>query len=437
MIRARAYNVLWLFSAVFVFTAFPVFSLEVEITHQPGAIDLFIASDAPVLTWTDSLVVPEVAGCEPHSTPGVPVLPVKHFTLAIPPDADAASVAVSVEVLETEVMALPQGKRVQPGPPVAYWDGTRSVEVWDNPDDIVDGFDMSIYGVDAFYPEVHAANVSTGRMRKWHAASFSFYPVRYNPISETLEVVRSARVRLSYGVSKSQVPQKMMEDTVLDSEAVELFDNIGLAAPWYPQPATKSGGEKDAYVIVTTDYILSMTDRLAYIEDLYKEAFNVITVTESRVYSSLEPRDYTDGGWGGGNSDMAAENLRAWLQANYLSLRMKYVLLVGDPRPDVGSLAMKVAYYFHHVRDDGSDQYFYTATDNYFAELTGNWDRNGNGVYGELPEDFGAGGIDTHFELMLGRIPVYYNDSNHIQNLNKIIVKTFNYKNALWIDTSE
>ena len=66
-------------------------------------------------------------------------------------------------------------------------------------------------------------------------------------------------------------------------------------------------------------------------------------------------------------------------------------------------------------------------TDMYYAELTGNWDNNNNGVVGEY-SDVGSGGIDMMCEVAVGRIPVYDTNTAQITYLDSILAKTKAYE---------
>jgi hypothetical protein len=155
--------------------------------------------------------------------------------------------------------------------------------------------------------------------------------------------------------------------------------------------------------------------------------------------SSKENRGFTvylvtEESWGGGTGDTAAENIRNWLINNYLSLSLQYVLLIGNPHPGIGDVPMKMLWPRKNVWDwPECDR---SPSDTYYADLTGNWDLDGDGYYGEWvhqsgPEwgtgDFGDGGVDLNFELTVGRIPFYGNFSK----LNKILVKIIAYENEL------
>ena len=85
------------------------------------------------------------------------------------------------------------------------------------------------------------------------------------------------------------------------------------------------------YVIITTSAIQAASSNLMdFVASKEARGFTVQVVTE--------------GTWGGGTGDTAAENIRSWLQANYVSLNIKYVLLIGNPNPSTGDVPMKMCY---------------------------------------------------------------------------------------------
>ena len=75
-------------------------------------------------------------------------------------------------------------------------------------------------------------------------------------------------------------------------------------------------------------------------------------------------------------------------------------------------------------------------TDYYYADMDGDWDRDGDGFYGEYGDDddswLGEAGVDFGPELMVGRIPVY--DSRYYSNvysdLDMIIDKLIMFNDA-------
>jgi len=289
-----------------VFMSLPLFltavfswAVEVEIESSQDAIRLEITSGPVMMAEVgDGLIRPEVDGCESFSNPGAPTLPQYIINLALPPNADPASVAVTVDGINTETTTLPEGVRVVPGPPTGHWDGTKTVLTWDHPDQVVDGFDQTVYGADAFYPAESFSGGASGYLRKWNVGTLVFSPVRYNPVSGTLDVVRNASVTVSFSLMKDDVPEEVMNDSAKDDEASRLFANFDQAASWYPVDNAKSISGTYDYVILTVNTIVAKTRSLAALEVHHEVLHDVLTVTEDKHYDSLNGVAQS-GGWGG------------------------------------------------------------------------------------------------------------------------------------------
>jgi hypothetical protein len=149
---------------------------------------------------------------------------------------------------------------------------------------------------------------------------------------------------------------------------------------------------------------------------------------------------FTPDAWGGGQGQAAAENLRNWLINTAPALSAEYLLIIGDPSPDIGPMPMKKTHPEHNAQQSWATPGWAVPTDYYYADLHGNWDLDGDGFFGEFgdisePEatrgDFGPGGIDRIYDLKVGRIP-WYQQAN-TQEVDHILAKTILYQNA---DTS-
>jgi hypothetical protein len=164
------------------------------------------------------------------------------------------------------------------------------------------------------------------------------------------------------------------------------------------------------YVIITTTNIISTSTQLTnFVASKQARGFTVQVVSNSPT---------GQGGWGGGTGDTAANNIRTWLQGHYTNANAEvvidYVLLVGNP---TSSVPMKICY--PQSTNEGCP------TDFYYADLTGNWDVNSNGYYGEY-SDYTNGGPDRAYEVAVGRIPDYGNTPD----LDKILSKIVTYENT-------
>ena len=106
------------------------------------------------------------------------------------------------------------------------------------------------------------------------------------------------------------------------------------------------------YVIITTSAIEAASDNLDdFVASKEARGFTVQVVTE--------------GTWGGGTGNTAAENLRSWLQANYLEPGHQVRPAHRQPQPHQRRRAHE------DVLSAGADsEYSECPTDFYYAELT-------------------------------------------------------------------
>lgn len=320
---------------------------------------------------------------------GNPILPLWVVEVAVPPNAIVEGIDLKVE--EVEEYTVEGWHDILPAPPVrARVDDVDYVN-WGPGKEIVAGRNEKVYGVDAFYPAEPVAILSVEQMRKWRFLRIGFTPVRYNPVSGTIQVVDFAQIRISYHTDKLNVSDPLLADAVMDDEARSRFVNFAEALEWYqyvpPEQPGPTPWDPD-YVIVTTSTIVANSAKLsAFVTHKTSLGHSVLVVTES---------DY--GGLTGPAPNGTAEKIRQWLINNYVPLGIEYVLLIGDPDPDdpaqasdsVGDVPMKMCW--PNVR-----YYMYreSPTDYFYADLTGNWDLDGDGWYGESCGSTGLSSPDT------------------------------------------
>ncbi|MGM0771983.1 MAG: C25 family cysteine peptidase, partial [Halobacteriota archaeon] len=157
-----------------------------------------------------------------------------------------------------------------------------------------------------------------------------------------------------------------------------------------PSSAGANGGGTYDYVIITTNDIVDNSEYLDFfIKMKENEGHTVKIVTES---------DF--GGLTGQYPNDRADKIRKWLQDNYVSLGIDYVLLIGDPDPDnfkesgdsVGDIPMKMCYPRYFRAHDGAP------TDLYYSDLTSEWDLDGDGFYHESL-DYDLSATSPHFPI--------------------------------------
>ncbi|MCL6588886.1 MAG: hypothetical protein K6U80_02930 [Firmicutes bacterium] len=324
--------------------------------------------------------------------PGEPGLPLRTFKVLLPPDADPNTVKVTITnqiitnvtgTYNVEPVPYPACEEPTPAPPIVL--------------------------LNKWYPEARLSKVSGGNLRGWRLAEAQVYPYQYNPVTKRLRYLSKGNLVITFNrtpgnnrplpesdpLSMKYIPQ--LQKTVMNYPAM---------APLYLNRTPGALQATDpAYVIITTSALQAASTQLnSFIGTKQAQGFNVQVITESA--------------WGGGTGDVAADRIRAWLADNYISLNIQYVLIIGNPDPALSPTPMKTTYPF-----SPAEPY---PTDYYFAELTGNWDLNGNGLFGEFFGDVAPGGAERNTEVLVGRIPYY----GVLADLDHILAKIVNFETS-------
>jgi hypothetical protein len=363
-------------------------------------------------------------GIQYLSQVGEPALPSEVIKVLLPPYADLSTVSVT---LEGKVMEALSGVwEVLPTPPDVTSTGHTA---W--PQDRVfddQGRDVIAYSQDLF-PMGLTGTISTGQMRQWLLADIPVALFQYDPRQRRLYRLTYAELVVTFQPSRELRATTEREPSGVDRIGEERVRRITVnfeeVAPTYgweaaPQegegpdsgyglqgPETLSGIPQSRYAIITTNEVVRGSRELA----------DFVTSKQSRGFTVGV---FTQDNWGGGIGDTAAENLRGWLQANYQSRGIEYVLLIGNPHPDDGDVPMKMLW-----PRSNQTTYQESPSDYYYADLTGNWDLDGDGFFGEWQGDFGTGGVDRNYDVLVGRIPYY----GQMGDLDHILAKIIAFEN--------
>ena len=116
-----------------------------------------------------------------------------------------------------------------------------------------------------------------------------------------------------------------------------------------------------------------------------------------------------------------SEKIRNYLKDFYKKYKIKYLLLIGEPynsksqttKSTGGTIPMRYCYPDpnNHNRIEDTNKDGAVPTDYYYADLTGNWDFDKDGYFGEYNEDR----VDFKNELIVGRVP--FDDINAIEEI--------------------
>jgi len=338
---------------------------------------------------------------------GEPSMAYQGITLLLPPAANLSTVkATIVDPQWTEM----DGKwDIPPIPPIATWDGGKQIIIWPEEKNIVDGKNVGVYTTNAIYPAEPIGRIDTIVVRELKLAQIYYATYRYNPLQGMLYQLTDGTLKVTYEKDITKDAGGQLDLIGIEAVQQEAI-NFDEAITEYGDYAPNSPG---CYVIITTSAIQSSSTEFAdFVASKESRGFVVHVITE--------------GTWGGGTGDTAAENIRSWLQSNYLGMNIEYVLLIGNPDPSSGDVPMKMLW-----PRNNAGSWPEAPSDFYYAELTSNWDADSDGKYGEYDDDF-SNNPPRGAEVKVGRIPYY----GTINDLDHILSKITTFENAQTGDIS-
>lgn len=344
--------------------------------------------------------------------PGKPQLPLKRFTVALPPGARAQS----VEILDARTAALPGTYWVEPHPPI--------LPLADSPRFSDQAIEMrrewqanrnAVYTSDEPYPECAVWLCGSGTLRKYSYATVGFCPFTYHPLSGSLLHHDEISIVITYtlprpGSADASLVHNLILDRVADERASRIFANYHEVAHLYqtdavqPEPLTQTYD----YIIITTGDLVTAITASAFPTWKASLGYSLKTVLTTDSEIANQP---------GGD---LAEQIRNFLRAYYATWGIEYVLMVGD----YATVPMRICYPNpdFHVYDPSDPGLVAPGTPNdyYYADLSFadsvSWDSDRDGYAGEYGDD----SPDFLAEVAVGRIPV--NDTARITyTLDKLV----------------
>ena len=327
------------------------------------------------------------------AAPGLPALPGRTVRIALPRDADPATVHVTATPGGVVVRPLsgplrrgapavrlgPDGgrlvRRVLPGTGGGGAAPKRDSAAAD-PDGLA-ALDRETSGF--------TSAVTVERLRGWPIVSLVVHPAALDGPGGRLQVARGLDIAVTFQRRPGESQRdpgaarfaSLVRGLVVNPEAVGVAEETGEAGPPTLVIALESGLESQ------------LTQIDAYIAHKESRGWRVIWVERGRL-GELDPAVPT------------SVALRDWLRENLAALGITHLLLIGSPDP---AMARGIPMVVADFPDDEQLELAGVPTDAWYADVDGDWDRDGDGRLAEYPDDFGPGGVDLLPDLFVGRIP--------------------------------
>ncbi len=336
---------------------------------------------------------------------GERIFPYLNQRLLLPPDTDIASLKIAIQRecwQPLDIQGLLVHSAGQTGLPdfnTAQW-VQRSKDSRSRPGQ-------------RLWPSDPIREINIGRLRRWVVLDIRYFPYRYNLESGRLEMLSDGEWKITFQAGTHQ--NHFQNDC--SAWGMNRLRDWGLQpGQYFNSEHTPFSLRKQfdmnppTYVILIPELLRLMCSSLpAFIRSKEERGFSVRVVTESD--------------WGGGYGDVAAERIRTWLKTHSVPLQIEYALLIGNPDTESSAVPMKRLY---PVPYSHSGEGYFIPSDDYYAELTGEWDGDHDGYAGELPDDFVPGGVDRLYDIAVGRIPCYGDPSK----VDLILDRCITYENA-------
>jgi carboxypeptidase D len=253
----------------------------------------------PVTYHGRAAVTVAMPGCQPLKSPNAPALPVQRWDLILPTGA-----AGTVEIAALDTYTVPSDPPVPSG---GFGRRTKAPP---------EGSFGTAYTGAAPYPSETATLSPTYRVRSIEAAGVVLHPVRYLPDTQSLEIARSAQIRIRYASPQGKA---LRYPTPPASRAFRQ-----LAAGRYAN-YTETVAETAVATATRTDGSFTGTDTMLVImpdawDGLFDDFLQWKRERGLRVLTALYPSETGAG----------AAGVASYIQNAYDTQSIAYVLLLGD-----------------------------------------------------------------------------------------------------------
>lgn len=340
-----------------------------------------MASDEYVYTVTTGQSSVEIAdgkisisGGEMTATPGAPALGYRIIKLALP--ANTEVIDLTYETSDTMVIGTTEVDFIR-----------GDLRPGNYPADTAAFPDPLIYDSDQIFPDERVRLLGSGNWGDIHVADLAVYPIAYRPLSERVLFYPEITIHLSLRARSRGNGLDIRSDPhaygALRGMVSNQIDFPSMASPPLNDPPIPLGNiPPPEYLIITSGEIAP--GFYPFLNWKNQKGLPTDMVLIEDILASTGGVD-------------PAEQLRNYLIQAYND-GIRYVLLGGTD--DI----VPVRYlYPGNVSDYHPELNHQHISDLYFADLTGDWDADGDGVWGESYQDQ----PDIYPELYVGRVPAW------------------------------
>ncbi|NIO02233.1 MAG: T9SS type A sorting domain-containing protein [Candidatus Latescibacteria bacterium] len=304
---------------------------------------------------------------------GSPQLPVKVLHVVLPPEKRISG----IELTPLKSEELEGSYHVLPVQPPRILSTPRHEFIQPN---------ERIYESSKIFPAEIGSVAPHGYFSGYNLGAIFVSPIQYIPAQKKLVFHSEIEVRIAYERSeKLPIPPKSTEYSrfILEKTLKRLSKDPPVISRSSVPPLRRVSAlpdEEHPYVIITSDLLASSFQPLADWKS--KKGLSAEIVTTSWIYANYSGVDN-------------AAKVRNFITDAYQNWGTVWILLGGDTPvvPARRAYAMDC--------ETGPSTHNEIPCDLYYSDLDGNWNANGNGIFGEVDD-----GVDMYPDVIVGRAPV-------------------------------
>ena len=316
----------------------------------------------PSVTMMQGYEQIQFTGCMQSAMAGQPSLPWQNVSLMLPQGTEAAA----IEVVLSDFQTMEGSHNLYPyQTALTYSDPVRKQFEKDE----------ALYASKSIYPAQAHGQLSTQYLNGVGFAFSAFTPVQYIPGTGEVRYATKATVRITTTAAKADQSRKLWLNGDNAERAMRLAQNPEMLQTYNSKGRTVGG--YDLLVVTTQPYINAFDEYVAFYQ---ARGLRTRVVDLSTILSTMEGRD-------------SQEKLRNYIIQEYEDNGIMMVNLGGDV-PDIPYRG-----FYCYVTSGGGDKEDYDIpADLYYAALDGNWNNDGDNLWGEIGED------DLLPEIGIGRM---------------------------------
>lgn len=395
--------------------------------------------------------------CDYIGQDGAPMLPKRQVSYIVPINKKV----VKVEIINIKEETLDGSYEIYPSQPPMISDNDNKLFIKPK---------LEFYGKNEFLPQNLIGGIETQNMAGTRICSFSFYPMKYNPVSKKISLISELKFRFvfeddfreyissqnlsdySYNVLINNVNSTVENpnEFITNSTLKKRDDNKSAKAK---STTSKTGMMKAA---IATPAILSI-DQVIITNQALSAEFQEIAdwKTKKGLPTKIVTTEWIEQNYDG--LDLQ-EKIRKFISYAFTNWGTIWVLIGGD----TNIVPIRSAWISHFQREDlliSNPNGEFIPTDMYYACLDGNWNADGDITFGESNYNRNNDGTivyngcgpqyifdnnkdcvadidqtDTKYDVFVGRIPIKNNTDLSLYKtkyFNYIKTPTNNKKNVL------